>query len=232
MIEIQTIVVSDFQQNCRVLFESDANEILIIDPGANGLGIFEILKSKYDFFSLEKITILATHLHIDHVGGVKDLLRALEEESKNKVELLYHAGADQYKDTIQLQANLYGLSVADYKNVPAASSFIKEGDELFLGKTKIEILDTPGHAEGHVSLFFPVSEFRDCDVHFAPFLIAGDTLFYGSIGRTDLPGGNHELLINSIKQKIFKLPAETIVLSGHGPNTDVGFEKQNNPFLT
>ena len=124
MIEIQTIVVSDFQQNCRVLFDSEANELLIIDPGSNGLGIFEIIKSHYDFFSLEKITILLTHLHIDHVGGVKDLLTALEEESKNKIELLYHADADQYKDTIQLQANFYGLSVSEYQNVPNASKFI------------------------------------------------------------------------------------------------------------
>ncbi len=231
MIEIQTIVVSDFQQNCRVLFESDANELLIIDPGANASGIFEILKSKYDFFSLEKITILLTHLHIDHVGGVKDLLAALEEESKNKVDLLYHQDADQYKNSIQLQANFYGLAVSEYQNVPDASRFIKEGDDLYLGKTKIEILDTPGHALGHVSLFFPVSEFREREISFSSFLIAGDTLFYGSIGRTDLPGGSHEVLISSIKKKLFKLPEETVVLSGHGPNTSIGFEMQNNPFL-
>ena len=106
--------------------------------------------------------------------------------------------------------------------VEAADHFLNEGDIVRFGNTELEVIHVPGHSPGHV-VFYSAREH---------FLIAGDVLFYGSIGRTDLPGGDYNTLISNIKQKLFKLPDETKVYCGHGPETTIGFERSNNPFLT
>ena len=110
----------------------------------------------------------------------------------------------------------------DMKPVSPIDSFLKENEFLEFGNTKLKIIHVPGHAPGHV-VFYNKEE---------KILIAGDVLFYGSIGRTDLPGGNHEQLISNIKNKLFALPDDTVVYCGHGPETKLGFEKESNPFLT
>ena len=170
-------------------------------------------------------------MHIDHVGGVQAVKKILEEQLHISSRLLYHKDASPFTKTIRMQAQMFGLNPNEYDDVPDADEYIDEETELYLGEQKIKILHTPGHALGHVSLYFDVESYKEETTHFAPFLIAGDTLFSGSIGRTDLPGGNHAELLRSIREKLLSLPLQTIVMSGHGPNTTIGNEKGTNYFL-
>lgn len=236
MIKIYTIVVSEFSQNCRILVDEKSNEVFVVDPGAEAFRIFQLLSALNSERSIEKLDIILTHQHIDHVGAAKDLKIKIEEDFGLTVHVKFHKDGDQYKDTIEMQALHFGLSPTEYKNSPAADSYIKEGDVLKLGSNKALVLDTPGHALGHISLYFDVSSFSEFHnklqtFYEDAFLIAGDTLFHSSIGRTDLPGGDHEQLLDSIRTKLFTLPDNTVVLSGHGPNTTIGFEKETNYFL-
>jgi hydroxyacylglutathione hydrolase len=236
MINVYTIVVSEFSQNCRILLDQKTREVVVIDPGAEAERIFQLISSLNSQETIEKIDIIITHQHIDHAGGTKNLKEKIEEKFGLNVLVKFHKDCDQYKDTIEAQALHFGMSPGEYRNSPNADVYLKEGDSLKLGENKIKILDTPGHAPGHISLFFDVTHFSEfqngIEVKYeVPFLIAGDTLFRSSIGRTDLPGGNHQQLLDSIRTKLFTLPENTIVMSGHGPNTNIGFEKETNYFL-
>lgn len=231
MIQVYTLTVSDFSQNCRVLLDEESRELMIIDPGAEAQRIFSLIQSLNSKMGLEKVTIVLTHLHIDHVGAVKPLQALVLEQLKMEAPLYYHKEAAQFANTIRMQAHVFGLNLNDYEDVPEADKYIDEKSELSLGENSIQVLYTPGHAIGHVSLFFNVESFKEDKVYNVPFVVSGDALFYGSIGRTDLPGGNHQELLESIRTKLFFLPPDTIVMSGHGPNTTVGHEMETNYFL-
>ena len=211
MIQIKKFVFNPFQVNTYVLYD-ESSECVIIDPGcSDGVESFELM----DFIrvnGLKPVRVLLTHTHIDHVIGCN----AVEELTGLGPEA--HQAGIVFLDHSVHTAQTYGLSLD--KN-PVVSSFIKEGDKIQFGNSELEVLYTPGHADG--SICFLGRE--------DGFVIVGDVLFHMSIGRTDFPTGDYDLLRKNIFEKLFTLPDDTTVYSGHGPETNIGFEKGNNPFL-
>lgn len=232
---IRTLVVTPFFQNARVLIDERTREAVVIDPGGD-IGKF-LPALLLDKEPVEVTKIFLTHSHIDHAGGVRQLQALLKEQQKSVPELLAHKNEQQFRATLSDTAVFFGLDPLDFENVPEPERYVDEGDEIKVGSTVGKLLFTPGHSPGHLSLYFPAAEIAHesfpgaSKTTNAPVLIAGDVLFAGSIGRTDLPGGNLETLLRSVREKIFVLPPETIVLSGHGDNTTVGVEKSTNPFF-
>ena len=204
---IERLEVGVFAENCYIVGCEQTKAGFVIDPGDE---VPEILK-KIDALGLDIKSVLITHAHIDHV---KELYRFKQIIN---VPILMHKDDQFLLDSLKMQAAAFGLSVS---GVPQVNQYVTDGQLIELGKYKFEILHTPGHSPGSVS-------FKSDEVVFV-----GDVLFSGSIGRTDLPGGNFEILINSIKSKLLPLGNEMIVYPGHGPSTTIGQEKNFNPFLT
>lgn len=196
------------QCNCSIFGDEETREAIVIDPGADVSKIVDILHRH----ALQLKAIVITHAHFDHIGGAEKL-RALTGAP------VWMNGSDEViAMSLPLQCALFG--VPQSKN-PGIDVKAKEGDVLTVGATAFHVLHTPGHTPGSVGLYIPSQT----------MLVAGDTLFRESIGRTDLPGGSGKKIIQSIQEKIFTLPEETVVLPGHGPNTTVAHEKQFNPFV-
>ncbi len=208
---IDEITVTPFQQNCRILSIVGSDDAVVIDPGGEAERILELLEDK----GLQAKAIWLTHSHLDHCGGVK----ALKEETN---AVLYgHAWEKEHRARVEDIKKMYGITDEDMENCPEPDVFLRGGETLTFGPLTFEVLFTPGHSPGHLC-FYERSQ---------GVLIAGDTLFSGSIGRTDLPGGNHGMLLESIREKILSLPDNTRVLPGHGPETTVGRERRTNLFL-
>ncbi len=180
----------------------------MIDPGADISKIEEILARH----GLQVRAIVITHAHIDHIGGAEKL------RTLTGAPIWMNSADDVIAMSLPLQAAWIGMKVA--KN-PGIDFNAKEGETLRAGATEFHVLHTPGHTPGSISLFIPAEG----------KLIAGDTLFRDSIGRTDLPGGNSKKIIQSIHEKLFVLPDPTVVVPGHGMNTTIEREKQLNPFV-
>jgi hydroxyacylglutathione hydrolase len=231
MLIIKTFTVSHFEQKARVIIDTVTKKACIIDPGADIERLYEATEP--DINILESIFL--THCHIDHAGGVKPLLDLLLSKIVTPCPHYYHSEDKVLARSIEFSCKQYGLP-SHYFNVPTPTEYLDNKDFFSIGNIKGSCLFTPGHAPGHVALYFEKQTIRliennktqDID---SPLLIAGDALFRGSIGRTDLPFGDHATLIKSIKEKLFTLPEDTVVLSGHGPNTLIGLEKQTNPFF-
>jgi glyoxylase-like metal-dependent hydrolase (beta-lactamase superfamily II) len=168
---------------------------------------------------------------------VKRLLTAWEQNVGRKIPLLAHAKDRSLRSSIVEQARMFGVAPGEFENCPEPDRFIDEGDIVEIGALKTTVLFVPGHAPGHVALYFERQEIEVTDYQgetrqlSAPVAIVGDVLFSGSVGRTDLPEGNHELLLQSIREKLLPLPDDTLVASGHGPDTTIGRERRTNPFL-
>lgn len=231
MLQVYTIPVTPFAQNSRVLFDSKSGSTLIVDPG----GDIDLILSVVDKLEVKELKILLTHAHIDHAGGTSFCLSKAKAQYGMDIPLVAHADP-VLRGTIQRQAKLYGLPADEYLNAPEPDVTLGEGDQFQLGTLAAKVNWVPGHAPDHLTLFFDVSEFElheagASEVFYSPVLLAGDTLFAGSIGRTDLPGGSMPLLLKNIKEKLLTLPEDTIVLCGHGPSTVIGEEKEFNPFL-
>ena len=230
--QIITRIVSHFQQNARVIKDTETKKSCILDPGASAFELVEdALRDGYDIES-----IFLTHCHIDHGGGVKGVLRKIEAKGLNKPALYFHSDGQLLADNIESYGTLYGFTSQDYENIPKPDHDCRYLETFSIGNLSAKVLQTPGHAPGHVSLYFDVTSWSMSGDYAepnkaAPILISGDALFRGSIGRTDLPGADHTTLIDSIKNELLPLPENTIVLSGHGPNTTIEMEKRNNPFL-
>ena len=201
------------QVNTLVLYD-ETKQAVIVDPG---MGSFCERQELSDFVkdnALEIKCIICTHPHIDHVLGNGYCVSAF------KAPLLMHeAGLGIYNRSVAYGA-AFGLD-CEQSDFPAPDKFVQEGDIIRFGQQELQVLYTPGHADGSVSLHVPAA---NC-------VIVGDILFAGSIGRTDLPTGNHKVLIDNLKTKILTLPDDTVVYTGHGPNTTIGSEKRDNPFL-
>lgn len=230
MLRIYTLVVTPFAQNARVVCDLDSAAVCIVDPGGDVSSILKIVEE----LSPTSLSVLLTHAHIDHGGGVANCIEQASSFYSEKIPLLaYTDGA--LRSSIAQQAAVFGLPASEYRDVPEPTTLLNEGDTVSIGSYQGKVFWTPGHAPDHISIYF---EETQCELHSetteqvcAPLLLVGDALFDGSIGRTDLPGGSHPTLISSIKEKLFPLPESTIVLSGHGPNTTIGKEKDSNPFL-
>jgi len=211
MIEIQKFIFNPFQENTYVLWD-ETKECIIIDPGCFQPYEKEELKGFIDDNKLNPKYLINTHCHIDHVLGNRFVKETW------KVPLFIHKLEEKPLHNIPVYAQSYG-----FRNVESSTpdKFIDETDKIQFGNSELEVLFTPGHSPGHMVFYSSEQE----------FCINGDVLFYGSIGRTDLPGGHHPTLIKSIKEKMFKLPNDTVVYTGHGGETTIGFEKLHNPFL-
>jgi glyoxylase-like metal-dependent hydrolase (beta-lactamase superfamily II) len=230
-LEIFTIPVTPFSQNARVLLDSTTRSAVVVDPG----GDIDDILNQVRLLKPSTLTVFLTHAHIDHAGGVAKFLEAAKTEFGMSIPLVAHADST-LRRTISRQAKLFGLSPSEYQDSPEPDIVLGEGDTFSVGEIVAKVAWVPGHAPDHLTLFFEISEFEleedgDQQHMHAPVLIAGDTLFAGSIGRTDLPGGSMPLLLRSIHEKLLILPEQTVVLCGHGPSTTIGEEKQFNPFL-
>jgi len=210
-VRIETIEVTPLGQNCRILVDDERQCAVIVDPGGDANEIISRLESLQ--LTLEAIWL--THSHLDHCGGVADLL------DYKSVPLYGHRIEHEYRSRVESIAEMYQLPPGAMRNCPEPDHFLEGGEKLSFGGVEFEVRYTPGHSPGHLVFV--------CEA--LGVIVAGDTLFAGSIGRTDLPGGNHEQLLESIRQEIYSLPDATRVLPGHGPDTSVGNEKRANPFV-
>jgi hydroxyacylglutathione hydrolase len=211
MFDIEVIEVTPFFQNTRVLIPRGGRDAVVVDPGGDVDKILSLLETR----GATCREIWLTHSHLDHCGGVAGLKQA------TGALLRAHEGERLMRSKVVEIATMYGVSTAGMENCPEPDISLTEGDTLTFGEDQFEVLFTPGHSPGHLCFYHAESH----------TLIAGDTLFHGSIGRTDLPGGDHATLMRSIKEKILTLPDDTKVLAGHGPDTTVGRERVHNPFL-
>jgi len=210
MLSIQTFVFNPFQENTIVAFD-ETQEAVVIDAGCYEP---EERKELDNFISAQKLTVkylLNTHCHIDHVLG-NDYVK-----EKYKVKLLIHSFYEPVLRAVKTYAPNYGFG--GYREA-LPDQFLKEGDIVQFGNTTLHVLFLPGHSPGHVG-FFNLEQ---------RLILSGDVLFEGSIGRTDLPGGDFNTLIDSIHRKLFTLPDEVVVYPGHGRTTTLGQEKISNPF--
>ena len=232
MLKIETIVVTPFAQNCRLLLNSQRSAAALVDPG----GEVEKISAALSGSGAELRQVLLTHSHIDHAGGVSEVLKGAGSE----VKLYGHRLEKSMRQSISIQSAMFMVQEEKFSNCPEPSTYLEGGEEIDVLGERAKCLFTPGHSPGHISFYF---DKFSADVELIdganslqhskdlPLLIVGDALFSGSIGRTDLPGGNHEQLLQSIKSELLSLPDETVVLSGHGPNTTIGVERVTNPFL-
>lgn len=209
--EIAIFTFNPFQENTYVLFD-ETKECIIIDPGCNDR---EERKSLSDFIKVRGLTpvrLINTHCHIDHVLGNNYI------SDQYGLGLEMHEGELPVLKQCSVVSDMYGIP---YDPSPEPTRFIEEGEDITFGKTMFKTLFTPGHSPASLS-FYNEDE---------KILIAGDVLFRESIGRTDLPGGNFNILIRNIKEKLFVLDNSVQVFPGHGPKTTIGHERVNNPFL-
>jgi hydroxyacylglutathione hydrolase len=211
MLKIKSFVFSPIQENTYLLY-NEFNNCIIIDPGCYFDAEKEQLTQFIKQMALQPKMLLNTHCHLDHIFGNKyiaDTYGLVAQIHPNEKMVL------EYAPTSGLMYNL------PFDNYSGQFIYLKEGDTILLDKDGLSVIEAPGHSPGHICFYSKAQH----------FLIGGDVLFNRSIGRTDLPGGNHQQLLNSIREKLFVLPDETIVYSGHGPTTTIGEEKRENPYL-
>jgi glyoxylase-like metal-dependent hydrolase (beta-lactamase superfamily II) len=212
MLKIEKFVVNPLQENTFVLSD-ETRACIFIDPGfyfdVEQEEIIDYVKDN----KLKPVKITNTHCHFDHIMGVEFI------RGQYKIPFYAHPDDAFWVEQAVFQGKMFGFEM---EPVQAPDYFFQENEPLKFGNTEFQVIHVPGHSPGHV-VFYSEKE---------GVLIGGDVLFHGSIGRTDLPGGNYETLIAGIKEKLFRLPDETKVYCGHGPETTLGFEKASNPFLT
>lgn len=211
MITLKKFTFNSFQVNTYLLSD-ETGECIIIDAAMDGLSEESEMAEYIKNHNLTPVMLLLTHAHVDHIGGNNFMV------NKYGIVLTAHKDCVPFLANAPAYASTFGL-VMD--SVIEIDNFIDEDNEVKFGNSVLKVLFTPGHANGSLCFYSPESN----------FVITGDVLFNQSIGRTDLPTGNYDLLQNSIWEKLFTLPDETVVYPGHGPETSIGFEKVNNPFV-
>jgi len=211
-----TIPVGMLQCNCSIIGDPATREALVVDPGDEVTRILDLIGRH----KLVVKAIVSTHAHIDHVGGLSKL-----HQYTGAPVLMHRDDLPLYK-AMEIQAAFLGVQTPELTEI---DQLLKEGDILRWGPFEAKVIHTPGHTPGSISLFLP-HEPGKVTVP-APQLFAGDTLFAGSIGRTDLWGGSMELMMDSLRLKLMELPDDTIVHPGHGRATTIGHERRVNPFL-
>jgi glyoxylase-like metal-dependent hydrolase (beta-lactamase superfamily II) len=212
---LETLTVSPFDENMYLVGDADAGVAVVVDPG----GRTEDLVRVAGLRGVEITHILCTHAHIDHVAGAAAL-----RDATGAPFWLHEADLPLLQGLSQ-QADMFGLPRVQS---PEVDGLLTAGQVIEVGDLRLTVRETPGHAPGHVTFVCPQVQLEFGD---HPFALCGDVVFYGSIGRTDLPGGNYETLMTSIEHVILGLPDDTVLLSGHGPATTVGREREHNPFV-
>ncbi|HCF51066.1 MAG TPA: MBL fold metallo-hydrolase [Syntrophomonas sp.] len=204
---LKRVEVSSMAVNCYIVGCEETKEVAVIDPGGNARGILKVLEDN----GLKAIYIINTHGHIDHIGAN----RAIKDATGARV-LIHRNDAKMLTNAVSNFSFMMGQQVTS----PPAEDFIDEGDIIKIGTTvELEVIHTPGHSLGGICLATD------------NIIFSGDTLFYGSIGRTDFPGGSYQDLISNIKNKLLCYDDDVVVYPGHGPATTIGFERKRNPFL-
>ena len=211
MIRVKIFTFNAFSENTFILYD-DTRECVIVDAGCYEP---EEKKAVADFIAAKNLKLvrnIATHCHIDHILG-NDFIA-----STYNIYPEYHEGGEPFFIPAREIAGSFGYHL---DSIPTPKGYLEEGKSVVFGESSLEVFYTPGHADGSVCFY----NAKD------GFVITGDVLFKDTIGRTDLPSGNFDLLMKSIREKLFTLPDETVVYPGHGPETTIGYEKQNNPFI-
>jgi glyoxylase-like metal-dependent hydrolase (beta-lactamase superfamily II) len=204
----EILPVGPLQCNCSVIGDEATREAMVIDPGDDIQDVLGLIRKH----NLQVKQIIITHAHIDHVGG------AMKLRAATGAPILLNQNDYALLKMLDVQAAWIGM--ADPGKVEIDQS-LGQSDTVKAGSLAADVIHTPGHTEGSICLYFPLEK----------KLIAGDTLFAGSIGRTDLPGGSFDKIIRSLQEKVLALPDETVVVPGHGPLTTIGEERETNPFL-
>jgi len=204
----EILPVGPLQCNCSIIGDEASREAMVIDPGDDIADVLAVIHKH----NLKVQQIVITHAHIDHVGG------AMKLRASTGAPILLNQNDSALLKMLDLQAAWIGMVPPGKVEIDHS---IDELDKVQTGPLVAQVMHTPGHTEGSVCLYFPEQQ----------KLIAGDTLFAGSIGRTDLPGGSFEKIISSLHEKVLALPDETVVVPGHGPLTTIGEERESNPFL-
>ena len=204
----EILPVGPLQCNCSIIGDEATREAMVIDPGDDIDDVLAILRKH----NLEVKQIVVTHAHIDHVGG------AMKLRATTGAPILLNQNDLALLKMLDVQAAWVGMAAPGQVEIDQS---IGSADTVQAGSLSADVLHTPGHTEGSICLYFPAEN----------KLIAGDTLFAGSIGRTDLPGGSFEKIIRSLHQTVLALPDDTVVVPGHGPITTIGEERESNPFL-
>ena len=205
-LKVEPLIVGPLFSNCYIIYDDKAKQGAVIDPGDDAEDILEAVKN----LGIKIKYILATHGHFDHVGAVAPL------KKKFNAEFLAHKGDFFFLEDGVNAAHRWGIDIA---KPPKPDRFIEDGDKIKVGEFELEVLHTPGHSPGGVSFLIDRMVF------------GGDTLFQGSIGRTDFRKGSFEVIANSIRKRLYSLPDDTIVYTGHGPVTTIGDEKRHNAFV-
>jgi glyoxylase-like metal-dependent hydrolase (beta-lactamase superfamily II) len=204
----EILPVGVLQCNCSIIGDEQTREAMVIDPGDNIEQIMAIVGKH----GLTVKQIVVTHAHIDHVGG------AMKLKARTGAPILLNQNDQALLKMLPMQAAWIGASQPDAVEIDQP---VRDTDVIAVGQLSATVLHTPGHTEGSICLYFAPQQ----------TLVAGDTLFAGSIGRTDLPGGNFDQIMRSLHDRVLALPDETTVVPGHGPLTTIGEERQSNPFL-
>ena len=207
---VEHFPVGMLQCNCVILGDENTKKAVVVDPG-DDVGRIEAALAKH---GLTVTSIVATHAHIDHVGGLAELKRITGGRT-----MLHEADLEMYQGLAE-QAQWLGVATPPITSIDA---YLTDGGRVEFGTAGVDVLHTPGHSPGSVTFVGPGER---------PLILSGDTLFAGSIGRTDLWGGSYETIIASIRKRLLALPDECSVICGHGPMTTIGIERTTNPFLT
>lgn len=206
MLQVVTLPVGPLQSNCYIVYSQDAMEAIVVDPGEDAAKIIEVIAD----YKIKPTLIINTHGHGDHIGANGVI------KNEYKIPLAIHPGdAPMLTDPFENLSAYMGMNITS----PPADILLQDGDIRRCADNEIQVLHTPGHSPGGISLYAD------------GFVITGDALFRLSVGRTDLPGTSHERLVQGIREKLFTLPDDTVVYPGHGPSTTIEFERRNNPFL-
>lgn len=211
MITIKTFVFNPFQENTYILSD-ESGSCIIIDAGCYQANEYDLLHQYIKTNNLIPEKLINTHGHIDHILGVKQL------SDKYKIPFYIHAKEQLILDQANMHAALYGFS---FHGLPEKIDNFDESGSISFGNSTLKVLYVPGHSKGSVALYSPNDN----------FVITGDVLFKGSIGRSDLPGGDYDELMNSITTQLLVLDQQTLVFPGHGPYSSIGIEIKTNPFL-
>jgi glyoxylase-like metal-dependent hydrolase (beta-lactamase superfamily II) len=218
----KNLVVGPFQCNCRLIVCPKTGHGILVDPGDEAEKILNTVSQAKtpSGAPIEIRYLLHTHGHLDHVGAA----RPVKEMLSTHPQIALHKGDEPLYLALQTQGRLFGLQ---YDNPLPVDHYLEDGEELKVGELKFSVVHTPGHSPGSVCLRLH----EDSGLQIPETVFSGDTLFQGSVGRTDLWGANQDQMFKSIRQRIFSLDDDTRVCPGHGPETRIGIEKRENPFL-